>query len=220
MAIDPAAIWAQAQLDPSYIAAHGANTQALKAAILGYGDTSALSPALAAQYGIAPGDISAANSNPYSVTAQLRNQLAGDNTNIQRTANAHGALFSGANAAQTANEQQASGQRSYNALQTLQGQIAGIGSNDTTALTGAYGNLTAQALADQTVPAPVSTDITPPGSPVSGPPAYTNTPGSLAPDDVFSRAANIGATTGINPSTGVKLPKPPKVPANVTRNAI
>lgn len=215
MAIDPAAIWAQAQLDPSYIAAHGANTQALKAAILGYGDTSALSPALAAQYGIAPGDISAANSNPYSVVAQLRNQLAGDNTSIQRTANAHGALFSGANAAQTANEQQAGGQRSYNALETLQNQIAGIGNSDTTALTGAYGNLTAQALADQTIPAPAAPVAAPAAAPVvpAGSQVQPQVAGN-ALDRMYDQA---------NPVQPIPKPtpiKPPKVPANVTRNAI
>lgn len=210
MAIDPNAIWQQAQLDPSYIAGHSAAAQALKQLILGYGDTNALAPAEAARYGIQSNDVSAANQNPYSVQSQLAQQLAGDQTGIQRTANSHGALYSGANAAATAHELQAGGQRNYNALQTLQGQIAGIDSSDTSALTGAYGNLTNQALADQTIP--VTPAAVAPNVPVAAPALPGTTPATatfaqnpagydpLAPQ-------NTGQSTNLT----VKPPKLPKL---------
>lgn len=195
MAIDPNAIYAQAQLDPSYIAAHTGLSAQLKNLLLGYGDASALSPQEASAYGIQPGDISAANQNPYSTLSQLKQQLAGDMTGIQNTANSHGALFSGANAAATAHEQQAAGQRSYNALQALQGAIGGIDTQNTNALTSAYGTLTQNALNDPTIPAPAA-------APAAAP-AYL--PGGGVPGSTPAPAASPGPREFI--------PKPPKPPA-------
>lgn len=173
--------WSQAQIDPAYLAAHGSNKQALIQAILGYGSTNALSPDVAAQYGIQPTDISAANQNPYSVQAQLAKQLSGDQYAIGNTAQAHGATFSGANAAAQAHEQQNAAQRNYNAQQQLASQISGIQGNDTSALTNAYGSIATNALNTPTPAVAPAPNLTPPqptpgqtylpGGGVTGPPA-------------------------------------------------
>lgn len=208
MAIDLNAIMAQAALDPSYLAAKGGNTAALKRLILGYGDSSALSPQEAALYGIQPGDVSAANGNQFGTVQQLQQQLAGDQAGITNTANAHGqGLFSGALAASMGHEQQAAGQRSYNAYQALQGQIAGIDQNNTNSLTGAYTNLANQALADQTIPAAPVAPVAPVAAPIPGTtPDTANTnvnPGGFNP----LAPQNTGKSTGLT----IKPPKPPKL---------
>jgi hypothetical protein len=154
----PEEIWARAQLDPSYLAAHGGNAKALQDLILNYGSSSALSPELAGQYGIQPGQVSAADQNPYSVQAQLGKLLSGDQYGITNNANAHGALYSGAHQAQQLHEIGNAGQRNYNAQQTLAQQIAGITGNDTNALTGAFGRLSDQAL-NTPVPQPAPVAI-------------------------------------------------------------
>lgn len=179
MAVDPATIWAQTQTsDPAYLAAHANNRAALIAALAGYGDptsafaTGANGQSLASQYGIGQNDVSGAATNPYSTLALLKQQLAGDQTGIQNTANAHGLLSSGANVAATGHEVQTGQQRNYTAEQALRNQIAGITGNDTTALTGAFNNDYANALADQTVPvtpAAVAPDVAAPAAPAAAP---------------------------------------------------
>lgn len=208
MAVDPNAIWAQASLDPSYLAQHGSNAAALKALILGYGSSSALSPQLATQYGINPGDVSAADQNPYSVQSQLAKQLSGDQYGITNTAQSHGALFSGAHAAAQAGELQAGAQRNYNAQQTLAQQIAGIQGNDVNALTGAYGTLTTNAL-NTPVPAPQQTQ-TAPGLPTPAPVGSTPATQTWAanPSGYNAGAPQNQALTAIKPP---KLPKLPTV---------
>lgn len=199
MAIDPTAIYAQAQLDPTYIATHAGLSDALKRLVLNYGASNVLSPGEAAQYGIQPGDVSAANSNPYSTLAQLLAGTQANQTNIQNTANSRGLLNSGVNAAATGHEQQQAGQRQYNAYQQLMGQVAGIDTQNTNALTGAYGTLTQNAL--NAPPAPVPT-------PAAAPPSYLPGGGVTGP---AAPAASAGPREYIPPAPP-KLPKPPKPP--------
>jgi hypothetical protein len=209
--------WSQAQLDPAYIAAHGGYAAQLKQLLLGYGDSNALSPEVEKQYGIQPGDISAANTNPYSTMANLSQQLSGDRYGITNNAVAHGAEFSGAHAAQQAHETQNAGQRSYNALQALQQQIAGIGQQDTAALTGAYQNISNAAL--NAPPPPVDPAVQAnidqynirqmlgpetPATPAAAPPVNQS---DFASSFNTTAPQNIGA--GYAP---IKPPKPPKAP--------
>lgn len=204
MAVDPNAIWAQASLDPSYLAQHGSNTAALKALILGYGSSSALSPQLASQYGITPDQVSAADTNPYSVQSQLAKQLSGDQYGITNAAQSHGALFSGAHAAAKAGELQNAGQRNYGAQQTLAQQIAGIQGNDTTALTNAYGTLTTNALnTPQPAPAPAA-----PTAPVATPSATYAVPQTAGNslDRLYDQANPVQPVA-------IKAPKLPKLPS-------
>lgn len=204
----PADYWAQAQLDPSYLAQHGSNAAALKALILGYGSTSALSPQLAGQYGINPGDVSAADQNPYSVQSQLAKQLSGDQYGITNTAQSHGALFSGAHAAAQAHELQDAGQRNYNAQQTLAQQIAGIQGNDTNALTGAYGTLTTNAL-NTPQPAPAAPAYAPSAPAVL--PTAAQIPG--ATPSTANWNDNPSGFNPIAPQNAMAQIKPPKPPA-------
>ncbi len=189
--------WAQAQLDPSYIAQHGGLSNQLKQLILNYGSSGALSTDEATNYQINPGDISGADTNPYSIQANLRQQLSGDQYGITNNANAHGALYSGAHAAMQAHELQNAGQRNYSALQTLQGQIGGIDQQNTNALTGAYGTLAQSALNDPTIPAaPIS-----PSAPGVAPPAVA------APPPV-----NGLGTPWVDPGARENLVQPPPAP--------
>lgn len=198
---------AQAALDPTYLAQHGGNTAALKRLILGYGDSSALSPEEAALYGIQPEDVAAANGNQYGTVQQLQQQLAGDNHSITQNAAGRGLEFSGVNAAAHGHEADQAGQRSYNALQALQGQIAGIDQSNTNSLTGAYTNLANQALADQTIPAAPVAPVAPVAAPIPGTtPDTANTnvnPGGFNP----LAPQNTGKSTGLT----IKPPKPPKL---------
>lgn len=189
--------WSQAQIDPAYLAQHGANAKALKDLILNYGSSSALDPGLAGQYGIGQSDVSAADSNPYSVQAQLAKTLSGDQYGIQNNANAHGALISGAHEAQQLHEVDNAGQRNYNAQQALQNAIGGITANDTAALTGAYGTITTNAL---NTPVPATPD------PAAAAPAVGGAP-ALPP------ISSIGSSnyTG-DPRTGTSLYAPIKAP--------
>lgn len=210
MAVDPNAIWAQAQLDPSYLAAHGSNAAALKALILGYGSTSALSPQLAGQYGINPGDVSAADQNPYSVQAQLKKSLGGAEYNTTNTAEAHGALFSGAHEAAQLGNIATGAQNNYNAQQALQNSIAGINASDVNALTGAYGTLTTNAL-NTPQPAPQQTQ-TAPGLPAPAPVGSTPATQTWA-----ANPSGFDAGTPHNQAlAAIKPPKPPALPKLTT----
>lgn len=202
--------WATAQLDPSYLAQHGSNTKSLIQAILGYGSSAALSPELAAQYGIQPGQVSAADQNPYSTTKQLAQQLSGDQYGITNNANAHGALYSGAHAAAQQHELQNAGQRNYTAQQALASQISGIGQQDTNALTGAYTGIANAALNTPTapaVPAPVA-----PATPDFGLGQVIGQPATAA----VSAGGPLGSynpnAPQNQPGSGMVPIKPPKLP--------
>lgn len=207
----PEEIWAKAQLDPSYLAAHGGNAKALTDLILNYGSSSALSPELAQQYGIQQGQVSAADQNPYSVQAQLGKLLGSDQYGITNNANAHHAEFSGAHQAQQLHEIGDAGQRNYNAQQALAQQIAGIGANDTTSLTGAFGRLSDQAL-NTPVPQPVAAPIPEapvpvapvidPNAPAPGPPPGGIPWGPAGPGDK-SRAPAYLAPPKIKSPVGI-----------------
>ncbi|MBA3841046.1 MAG: hypothetical protein H0X39_00225 [Actinobacteria bacterium] len=200
--------WSQAQLDPAYLATHGGLSKSLKDLILNYGSSSALSPEEAARYGIAPGDVAAADQNPYSVQAQLRQQLSGNQYGITNNANAHGALFSGGHAAMQAHELQNSGQRNYNASQALGAAIGGIDQQNTNAITGAYGTLAQNALNDPAIPvaAPVAAALAPAAAPVAAPgPTSTFSYGPQgATPVVYGPQNQPGAPT-------IKKPKLPKL---------
>lgn len=185
MAIDPS--------DP-YFLQHGALAKQLAALINQYGSSSQLTPGYAQEFGLGQGDVSAANQNPYSTVQQLAQQLAGDQTGIQNTAAAHGATFSGANAAATQHEIQAAGQRNYNAQQTLQQQLAGLQTTDLGNLTDATGRAATAALNDPTL-APVPAAPAP-----AAPAAYMPTAGPITYD------GPKGAEVAVAP----KPPKPPK----------
>jgi hypothetical protein len=193
MAIDPS--------DP-YFLQHGALAKQLQALINQYGDSSALTPQYQQEFGLGAGDVSGATGNPYSTLAQLKQQLEGDQTGIQNTANSHGALFSGANAAATQHEIQAAGQRNYNAQQALQQQLSGLQTTDLGNLTDATGRAAQAALNDQTlapVPAPA------PAAPAA--PAYMPPPG-----DPITYDGPKGAEVAVAPLPKIaKPPKPPKI---------
>jgi hypothetical protein len=148
MAIDPS--------DP-YNLQHAALAKQLQALINQYGDSSALTPQYQQEFGLGAGDVSTASGNPYSTLAQLRQQLTTNQGNIQNTANAHGALISGANAAATQHEIQNAGLRNYNAAQALGAQLGGLQMTDLSNLTDATGRAAAAAAANQALaPAPAA----------------------------------------------------------------
>lgn len=185
MAIDPS--------DP-YFLQHGALAKQLQELINQYGSSSALTPGYQQEFGLGAGDVSTANQNPYSTLNQLQQQLAGNQSQIQNTANSHGALYSGANAAATQHEIQAGGQRNYQAQQALQAALGGLQTTDLSNLTDATGRAATAALNDPTLAPPPPAPAAAPGIPtptVTGPGGYN----PLAPQNL--------------PGAGI-LPKPPK----------
>jgi hypothetical protein len=196
-------------LDPSdpYYLQHSALAKSLAGLVNNFGDPNALTPEYMAEFGLSGNDVSAAAGNPYSTTHQLTNQLAGNQTQIQRTANAHG-LFSGANAAATEHEIQAAGQRNYDARQSLSQQLAGLQTTDIGNLSDATARAAAIAAADPTVPAtpapiPTVAPNSSPGSP--GIPTVTPTGAQTLPGYQIQGPQNVG-TGGMTP-----IVKPPKL---------
>lgn len=111
-----------------------------------------------AQYGLSslfdPNISQAAQANPYSTAAQLRNRLSGALTNNATNANAHGALFSGA----FQNMQDASG-RSYQqdysnaGAQELSG-LLGVQGDQANLYNSIFGRLLSQPVAPDTTAYP------------------------------------------------------------------
>lgn len=187
MAIDPS--------DP-YFLQHGALAKQLAALINQYGSSSELTPGYAQEFGLGAGDVSAANQNPYSTLNQLRQTLATNQGQIQNTANSHGALFSGANAAATQHEIQNAGQRNYNAQQALAAQLGGLQTTDLSNLTDATGRAATAALNDPTLAPP------PPAAPG---PVTLGTPTATGPG-LYNPIAPQNMPTSI----GLTVPKPPR----------
>jgi hypothetical protein len=199
MAIDPS--------DP-YFLQHGALAKQLQALINQYGDSFALTPQYQQEFGLGAGDVSTATGNPYSTLAQLRQQLTTNQGQIQNTANSHGALYSGANAAATQHEIQAAGQRNYNAQQQLQAQLSGLQTTDLGNLTDATARAAAAALNDQTLaPAPAAAPAAATGPTVYGSPTQQAVPVS-APYGFSPLAPQNQQATPLP-----KIAKPPKPPA-------
>lgn len=181
----PADYWAQAQIDPSYQATKGGLAKSLISQILNYGDSSALDPAEAALYGVTPDQTSAASANPYSTIAQLKQQLSGDQYGITNSVNSRGLENSGAYTAAQQHENQQGAQRNYNALTALQTAIGGIDTQNTNALTTAYGNIATNAANTPAVPTP---DV-----------AAANTPAPSAPLTAAGYDPNPSATANLPP---------------------
>lgn len=208
--------WSQAQLDPAYLAAHGQNRQSIIQAILGYGSSGALSPQLAQQYGIGSGDIGAADANPYSVQKQLAQQLSGDQYGITNTAQGHGALFSGANVAAQAHELGNAGQRNYNAQQALAQQLAGIGAQDTSSLTNAYGQIANQALNTPVAPPAVPDAVAPAAQAPAVLPTAAQIPGATpATQNWNANPSGYNPQAPQNNPVALKPPAPPKIKSPV-----
>jgi hypothetical protein len=208
--------WSQAQLDPAYLAAHGQNRQSIINAILGYGSAGALSPQLAQQYGIGSGDIGAADQNPYSVQAQLAQTLSGNRYGITNNAAAHGAEFSGANVAAQAHELQNAGQRNYNAQQALTNQIAGIGAQDTSSLTGAYNTITTNQLNTPVAPPAVPDAVAPAAQAPAVLPTAAQIPGATpATQNWNDNPSGYNPQAPQNNPVAIKPPAPPKIKSPV-----
>lgn len=127
MAVTPDQVYA----DPEWLRANPGLISKFSQILTDYGIVP--DAATLAQYGLGslfdPSVSAAATKNPYSKAALLKNQLSGDLTNNATSANARGALFSGA----FQNMQDASG-RAY------QQNYAGLGSQELGGLLGLQGN--------------------------------------------------------------------------------
>lgn len=82
----------------------------------------------------------AASANPYSWLAQDRKATGQHVGSINNSANAHGLLYSGANAQGQVNEYAADQQRQYAARAALRDALGGLGSQQAQGLSGAYTN--------------------------------------------------------------------------------
>lgn len=185
-----------AQSDPAYTVQHGANKNTILNLIRQFGSSAALAPQEAAAYGITGADLAGVNDNPYSTVKQLSQQLVKNQYGITNNAAAHGAEFSGAHAAALQGEQNAAGQRNYDATQALTNSTLGVDTTDASQ----YGSAI-QNLMNNYVPPPPPPP-TPPAVPV-GPTNMQGTPvtfGPAGPGDK-SRAPAFLAP-----------PKPPKPP--------
>jgi hypothetical protein len=203
-------LWDKAQLDPSYLAGHAGLRAALINAALNYGDASSIfatrpdGTSLASDYGITSNDVSGAATNPYSQLQQNKNTLAGDQQSILGGNAAHGAEFSGVEAAMQAKELAAGQARNYAAGQGLAGTLSGIQSQNTGLITGAYQNLMNQAANDPTIPAvPAVAAPAAPAAPAAAPPPLTST---TAPGDNY-----FNPLAPQNKQSNVALIKPPKL---------
>jgi hypothetical protein len=156
---------------------------------------------LADQYGIGYNDVSGAATNPYSALTQNANKLSGDQTTILGGNAAHGAEFSGVEAAMQAREQAAGAARNYAAQQGLAGTLASIGQQRANLISGAYSTLMGQAANDPTIPATPA--VAAPAAPAAPAPPLTPTtaPGGnyFNPNAPQNRQSNVG------------LLKPPKL---------
>lgn len=190
--------YSQAILDPGYLGQHGLDAKSIIQLILGSGNAANLSPELAQQYGITPDQVSAANQNPYGTKQSLEHTLSGNQYGITNNAQAHGALYSGAHAAAQLHELQNAGQRNYDATTDLASRIAGIGQQDTNALTGAYTGIANAALNTPTPPPAV------PG--VAPPPA-----GAPALNGLGTPYVDPGARESFTQPVPIKPPKLPNI---------
>lgn len=150
-------------------------------------------------------DATAAQNNPYSIAAQLKNTLSGSLTNNATNANSHGALFSGA----FKNMQDASG-RDYTKNYALAGDaelggFADIQGDKSNLYSTIYGNLLAQPIA----PAP-DNGLSISGSGTAADPTIVSNP--YVPNPTTPAPAANGNPWNIPDASGaaltVKKPKP------------
>jgi hypothetical protein len=120
------------QTDPGYAALLASLRGQQGNLITQFGDASGLTGIDGQPIG---GDIAtAAHNNPYSWLAQDRQATGQHVSTINNSANAHGLLFSGANAQGQVNEYGADQMRQYNARAALQNALGGLGSQQAAGL--------------------------------------------------------------------------------------
>lgn len=185
-----------------YTAAHGANKNAILNLLRQFGSTSALAPSEAAAYGITPADEQGIDENPYSTVKQLAKTLVTNQYGITNNAAAHGAEFSGANAAQQQGELANAGQRNFDATQAFNTGTNTVDQNDANA----YGTAIQTLMNNYVAPPPAAAAA----APVS---AATPTPVTKPTTALNNPTAIGGGVPYHTPGAPLaKIAKPPAVP--------
>lgn len=216
MAIDP--LWAQAQLQPDYLAGQSGLRQAIINAIVANGgdggifaqptgiDPTTGQPfqSIAQQYGIGQQDIAGAATNPYSAMRANAQTTESDRHDIVQGLAGKGLEFSGAMGAGQAHETNADAARNYATNQSLQSTLAGIGQQRVGLIQGAYQSLMNKAAVDPTIPAAPAAPA--PAIPAGSAPIPQAAGNSL--DRMYDQANPI-QPVGASPS--LLAPKIPKI---------